>query len=249
MKKNNKLLILFLVSFSIFIFTGCKTFKEQTGRGYGIVYEEFVGVATIKVKNERITSLNFDEIYMPTVWATLFNVEHLDEELYFKVENLSEELFLAKYIMIGNVKLTGKITNTNKVIYSSKDISNLKVYLARNETNAKWYAEAVLNNNIKITDSDFNTIDVEYYGKKIGYTKATTSYWPESSGNGLGWKKNMEALIDTFVGTKLDFDNRKIVQDETTNEWIFDGVLSSATLTSAKDYYALTKRAYNNAIK
>lgn len=39
---------------------------------------------------------------------------------------------------------------------------------------------------------------------------------------GLGWKKNMEELANTLVGSKMNFDETKIVLDENSKTWKFD---------------------------
>lgn len=69
MKKIRNLLFVVCLLISLGVFTSCKKKVETSGTGYGIVHKDYVGVASIKVKDEKVTSLSFEEVYLPENWA------------------------------------------------------------------------------------------------------------------------------------------------------------------------------------
>ena len=82
MKKIRNLLFVVCLLISLGVFTSCKKKVETSGTGYGIVHKDYVGVASIKVKDEKVTSLSFEEVYLPENWAQVS--DSIDENLYFK---------------------------------------------------------------------------------------------------------------------------------------------------------------------
>lgn len=246
MKKIRNLLFVVCLLISLGVFTSCKKKVETSGTGYGIVHKDYVGVASIKVKDEKVTSLSFEEVYLPENWAQVS--DSIDENLYFKATGSHGELTSAKYLVIGDKNFTGSVDSDNAPVYSAEGITNLKTWINTSEDNAKWYATNVLDGKAKVSDAQFKDVTFDYYGKTTGFTKSATNYWPAGS-VGLGWKKNMEELANTLVGSKMNFDETKIVLDENSKTWKFDQIQSKATLVDAKDYYQVAKRAYNAATK
>ena len=246
MKKINYILALVFLVLCTCLVTACTKNKETSGTGYGIVHKDYVGIAEIKVKGDKVTALTFEEVYLPSTWAALTTTEGIDENLYLTITNShGGEVNLAKYLIIGDKHFTGSIDN-DTVVYSSSGIPDLKAWIATSEDNAKWYATTLLEGNVKVANSEFVAQSWAFSGStKEALKKSTSNYWP-AGGTGLGWKKNMEALEKTLIGSKMNFDESKIVKEGT---WKFDQVTSEATLTDAKDYYAVAKRAYNNATK
>ena len=243
------MVLLFTLSFA----TGCKKNQETEGVGYGLVHKEgYVGIATMKVKKERVTSLSFEEVFLPDTWAQV-TAEDVSEDLTVLHTTHGSNVKVAKYLLIGDKKFTGTSTasgegenQTYSVTYSAEGIADLKEYIKASEENAKWYAEALLANKAKVADATFKEATFDFYGKTTGFTKTAANYWP-AGGSGLGWKKNMQYMADALVGTKMDAEESKIVQEGKT--WTFDGVTSQATLTDALDYYKVAQRAYKNATK
>lgn len=244
MKKIVHLLLVTGLLLTLGLFMGCKKSKETTATGYGIVHKDYVGVAEIKVKDEVVTSLTFEEVYLPQNWAQITDTTGVDDTLYFTAVGGHGDLTLAKYLVIGDKKFTGSVDSNNAPVYSAEGITDLKTWIAADEANAKWYATNVLEGNAKVTDNEFKDVTFSYYGKATGFKKSTTNYWPAGS-VGLGWKKNMEELAKTFVGTKMDLNEANFKLDGT---WKFDTVDSAATLVDAKDYYTVAKRAYTTAV-
>ena len=193
-----------------------------------------------------MTSLSFEEVYLPENWAQVS--DSIDENLYFKATGSHGEVTLAKYLVIGDKNFTGSVDSNNAPVYSADGITDLKTWINTSEENAKWYATNVLDGKAKVSDAQFKDVTFDYYGKTTGFTKSTTNYWPAGS-VGLGWKKNMEELANTLISSKMNFDETKIVLDENSKTWKFDQIQSKATLTDAKDYYQVAKRAYNSAIQ
>lgn len=252
MKKRVFILMTMVLLFTLSFATGCKKNQETEGVGYGLVHKDYVGIATMKVKKERVTSLSFEEVFLPSTWAQV-TAEDVSEDLTVLHTTHGSNVKLAKYLLIGDKKFTGTATasgegenQTYTVTYSAEGIADLKAYVQASEENAKWYAEALLANKAKVADATFKEATFDFSGKTKGFTKTAANYWPEG-GNGLGWKKNMQYMADALVGTKMDAAESKIVKEG--NTWTFDGVTSQATLTDALDYYKVAQRAYKNATK
>ena len=166
--------------------------------------------------------------------------------LYAPITSSAAELYSA--LAVGAVSYTHLDVYKRQPVYSAEGITNLKTWINTSEDNAKWYATNVLDGKAKVSDAQFKDVTFDYYGKTTGFTKSATNYWPAGS-VGLGWKKNMEELANTLVGSKMNFDETKIVLDENSKTWKFDQIQSKATLVDAKDYYQVAKRAYNAATK
>ncbi len=235
----------FSIIMLVFI-TSCDN-KEKSAKGYGLVHKNYIGIADIKTKRNRVRYLSFEEVFLPDHWAEITDKE-IDEDLVVKyINSRKKEVAVAKYIVIGNKKFTAKLSyDAKEVIYSSNDIKDLKAYLIQKEENAKWYAEELLAKNAYVADSNFNKLSTSFVGQS-GFNKTEAGYWPNTNG-GLGWKSNMEALSDAFVGTKMNLNEAKCIIDESSKTWKFDKIQSSATLVDAMDYYIVAKRAYSNAI-
>ena len=247
MKKLVKIFAVLVMVLSLVTLASCKKNKEVTAKGYGLVNGDYVGVAEITVKKGEVTALTFDEVYLPTHWALLENVEGVDEALYLSYQGKYGPENVAKYVMVGDKKFTGTLVEGTPV-YSAEGIENLKAYVSASEENAKWYAEAVLSKNAKATDASWNKatfkINADVEG---GYTKSTTPYWPATYG-GQGWKANIEGLVKTLVGTKMGFTEADVVKGQ-DGKFTIGGLTTTASLVSMKDYVAVAQRAYVAATK
>ena len=246
MKKISRFLFMSVLVVCLAMVASCTSKKEKSGTGYGLVHgENYVGIATMKVKGDTVTELSFEEVFLPTMWAQINTDDvSVDESLIVKNGNAT----VAKYIIIGDKRFVGEQDSNGNVVYHSttNDITDLKAWIKASEENAKWYADTLLEGNVKVANAEFEAQDIAFSGNtKDKLKKSTSGYWPEG-GVGLGWKKNMEELAKTLVGSKMNFDESKIVLEGST--WKFDQIQSAATLVDAKDYYAVAKRAYNNAL-
>lgn len=247
MKKMSFVMVL-VALLAVVTLTGCN--KEKTAKGYGLVHKDYVGVATITVEKDVVTALEFEEVYLPSHWAGLTTTEGVSEDLYVTYTNSKgKAVNVAKYIVVGGKTFTATPVEKD-VKYSSSDIADLKAWIKEAEANAKWYAEEVMAGNAKVVDANGAAVTFETTAaKEGGFIKSTTGYW---SGDKypLGWKGNMEALSKAFVGTSMDLNVENFVKaTEGDKNWTFDGIVSTATLTDAKDYYQVALNAYNTATK
>ncbi len=250
MKKLFKVFVTLVFALSLVVLTGCKCKKDEPkevdAKGYAIVYNDYVGVADIKVKDGKVTALTLEEVYLPDHWAGL-SAEIADLSVTYKGRG-NKDAYAAKYVMVGDKKFTATVVD-NKVVYAADGIANLKDWLNASEENAKWYAEEVIAKNCKATDASWNKLNAEITAdKEGGYTKSTTGYWPTTYG-GLGWKANMDAICEALIGTSMGFADADLVQDATSKQWSFKGEVSKATLIACKDYVAVAQRAYDKATK
>jgi lipoprotein len=237
------IMLLFILFLSV---SSCDN-KERTAKGYGLVHGDYVGIATMTTKRARVRALSFEEVFLPTHWAELSDTD-IDESLSITyINSRGKEVKVARYLVVGDKHFTGKLSNDGKtVLYSSNDIADIKQYVIDKEENAKWYAEELLAKRAYVANSDFTKANVKFVGES-GFTKTEAGYWPETYG-GLGWKKNMEKLCESFLGTKMNQNSAKFVRDDSSGVWKFDKIQSEATLVDALDYYEVAKRAYNNSL-
>ncbi len=240
MKKFN-FLMLFVALLAVVTLTACGD-KEVSGKAYAVIQSDYVGVAEITVKGEKVTALKFDEVYLPTQWAqTTAEVDGLT----LSYAGNYGDVIVAKYVMVGDKKFTGVLNADNTgVVYSADGIADLKAYLAT-EANAKWYAEQVLAGNAKATDASWAKASFSIYGETTGWTKLTSGYWP-TGGWGQGYEANIKALQDALIGTSMNLYEANFTIN-TENKVVLDTITTTATITGYKEYYALAKAAYNNA--
>lgn len=257
-----KILTLFIITISVLGLSACgkkaTDNTEKTGVAYGITYKDYVGVATVKVKAEKVTEAKFDEYYMPNTWA---KVKALETEVPADVVAEGATWF-GKYLVIGTKQFTGVLRDAplvidgvtyanQKVKYSADGIDDLYTYLRASEANRKWYGEALAAGNAFVAKADFTASTYETAGSlnsegKLGFTKSTTNYW-KGENFPLGWAGNMAEIEKVLIGTKMDTTMENITQN-TDKKWVVGGVVSGATNQSFKDYYAIAQTAYNKAL-
>ena len=257
-----KILTLFIITISVLGLSACgekatdKT--EKTGVAYGITHKEYVGVATVKVKAEKVTEAKFDEYYMPKDWA---KVKVLQTEVPADVV-ADGATWYGKYLVIGTKHFTGVlrvaplvvdgVTYSNqKVKYSAEGIDDLYLYLRTSEANRKWYGEELAAGNAFVAKADFTKSTYETAGplnseSKLGFTKSTTNYW-KGANFPLGWAVNMAEIEKVLLGTKMDTTVDNITLN-TDKKWVVGGVVSGATNQDFKDYYTVAQTAYNKAL-
>lgn len=252
MKKFFNLFLVAVLMFSAIALVGCKDKDpepdpqpavETEGKGYGIVHKDYVGMVTLKVKEGKVTSAKFDEFFLPSHWAVVTG--EVDASLIVEIPGRGGAVSkLAKYIKIGDKLFTANAEG----IYSAEGIADLKAHIAASEANAKWYVEALAAGQGKAVDAQGVELTAAYTAKAEGFFKTSENYWPASQGKGLGWAPNMDALAAAIVGTSMNLTADQLVKGE-DGKWSFGSVVTGATLTDAKDYYAVAKLAYAAATK
>lgn len=233
MKNINKFLILIL---SLFLFTSCKCNQDVIDEGiaYGIVYNDYIGKASVKTVNNKISSITIDEAYLPSTWAKLKSASSVATDT-IEISNI----IYPAYIKIDNQVLKANIENANtenaKVTWTNTTINDLSEYL-KTESNAKWYYEALQNKKAYPCDSAGKKLDLELLQTK--YFKSEGGYWDK-------WSTNISALCEGMV--KNNLKNEPTVTDDSKIK--FGDVVTSATLIGYQDYYNLAKKAYNKIPK
>jgi hypothetical protein len=228
----------------------------EFGTGYGLVHGHYVGIATVETLNEVVTDITLDEFFLPYNWA---KVALTDFQTYpddvIAVVGTRGTSYYSKYITIGETLFTATavVSGTAQIVnYAATDIPNLDAWVAT-EANAIWYVEQVedevffLATSAGLEHPNLVRTDVT---SNNGMTKSTSGYWAQSETVIRGWSGNMEAIIDAFIGTRLDFtiaSTDKTVATETEPAyWIVNGVATGVTVTDFLDYYALLQRTYAN---
>lgn len=233
MKTTNKILILLL---SIFLITGCKCNKDvmEEGIAYGIVYENYVGKASVKTVNGKITTITIDEAYLPTTWAKLKTTDQTDGVVSANGSTYPEYVKVDEEILkITTTETDG--SETVKITWSNSKISDLAEYL-KMESNAKWYYEALKNNKAYPCDSTGKKLDLELVQAK--YFKSEGGYWDK-------WAPNIEELCKGMV--KNEFKEEPTMTEDSKVK--FGDIVTSSTIASYKEYYNLAKKAYNKIPK
>lgn len=257
-----RILTLFVITTFAFVLASCgkkASNKETTGIAYGITHSDYVGVATVKVKNQLVTAAGFEEYFLPNTWAKVktLNTEEVPADIV--VEGAT---WYGKYLVIGSKRFTGQLRSEPLVIdgktyskqtvkYSAEGIEDLFIWLYEKEDNRKWYIEELDKGNAYVADSSFKKSNYETAGLlnsdgKLGFTKSSTNYWKGESFP-LGWQGNMQEIVKVIIGTKMNVTMDNIVKGQ-DNYWVVGGVKSGATLNDFKDYYAIAQAAYNKAL-
>ena len=244
--------------------------KEGEGVAYGLVNKQYVGMAKVKIKDDKVVDVTYDEAFLPHTWANIeYTMEEGSEMPTDILKHTKDETdsFYAKYISIDGQVFTGEIRESDLsldnvtyvaqvVKYSNEKIPDLFAYLYNSDTNCEWYYNAVKNGKVFICDKDGNKLDTYKSLNTYGWLKSEGKYWTPSENSPLGWKGNINNMIDYLKGKVLDnLDESKFVKDtEGTEEngytyqyWTINGVKTKVTMTDAYQYYKLAYNAYNKA--
>ena len=283
MKKKLYFLPILVLLLSLFLF-GCMnndnndggnnndkpTTTEGEGTAYGLVNKAYVGKATVKIKNDKVVDVIYDEAFLPHTWANIdYKMEEgsqlADDVLMYTKEDMNS--FYAKYISIDGQVFTGVVRENDLVLdsttytaqvvnYSNEKIPDLFAYLYNSDANCEWYFNAVKNGKVFICDKDGKKLETYPSLNTYGWLKSEGKYWNASEDSPLGWKGNIDNMVSYLKDKVLtNLDESKFVKDtEGTEEngykyqyWTIDGVKTKVTMTDAYQYYKLAYSAYNKA--
>ena len=246
------------------------TTKEGEGVAYGLVNKQYVGMAKVKIKDDKVTDVTYDEAFLPHTWAKIeYKMEEGSEMSEDVLKHTKDETdtFYAKYIYIDGQVFTGEIRESDLTLdnvtyvaqvvkYSNEKIPDLFAYLYNSDTNCEWYFNAVKNGKVFICDKDGKKLETYKSLNTYGWLKSEGKYWTPSESSPLGWKGNINNMIDYLKGKALNnLDESKFVKDTEGKEengynyqyWTIDGVKTKVTMTDAYQYYKLAYNAYNKA--
>jgi hypothetical protein len=229
----------------------------EVGTGYGLVHGHYVGMAIVETLDGVVTDITLDEYYLPYNWGkvALTDFQTYPDEVISVVGSRSTSYY-AKYVTIGDklFMATAVTSGTAQIVnYEATGIPNLDAWIAT-EANAIWYVEQIEDEAFFLatsTGTEHPNLVRTDATSNLGMIKSTSNYWPQSATQHLGWSLNMQAIIDAFVGTSLDFtittsDKTEVTETEAYSYWIVNGNVTGATLTDFLDYYTLLQRAYAN---
>ena len=229
------LTFIFILVFTLVLLTGCKCNPkdERTGVAYGVVYNDYVARVEVKVVDGKITDIMIDEALLPSDWAM---TDYKDAHDY--VVDYNDKRYV-KNVMIGDVTFSANV-NDNNLTWGNDKVSNFGDFLRAGE-NAQWYYDSLKSNKVSIVDDENKVIqDLKFSTAKM--FKSAGDYWKKTNTT-LGWDENIKELIKGMLATNLETepkynDNKKVV---------FGNTVTGATLTGHKEYYALAKKALENA--
>lgn len=243
-------IIICLVLF-LFLITSCgcscRNENEYFESAYGIVHKDYVGKATVTVRNKKVTKIEIDEAFLPHTWAEVAsskntsneNTIEIDGAIYPKYIKIGEEILEASEYDVNDA--TGHGTTKQKVKWSNDKIENLYAYVKEDE-HAKWYYETVTQKSVYPCDNTGEKLDLTLKNSK--FFKSEGGYWEGEQYN-LGWKGNIEELIKGMISN--NFKTEPSLNDE--SKIVFDGVTTGATLVDYADYYKIAKKAYDKIEK
>jgi hypothetical protein len=228
----------------------------KDGIGYGLTHGHYVGVVELTTENDTITTISFDEYYLPYNWAKVSaeqRNQYPDDTVTrtWKRSPAAANSVIdhyAKYVTIGDKLFTASILGESPnetIVYSSTNIPDFETWVAT-ELNAIWYVEQVeadaffLATSTGIEHPNLVRVDAN---SNVAMTKSASGYWS----SGLGWAGNMDALETLLIGTKLTLDPIDFEINE-DGYWASGDVVTGATLTDFADYIAVALRAYNNRV-
>lgn len=277
-KKLYFLPILFIMLFTL---VGCnntddningdQTNFDGEGTSYGLVNKSYIGMANVKVKNKKVESVTYDEAFLPTSWAninvTVEEGKDLPDDVILHSKD-GKDNYYAKYISIDNQLFTGTLRESDLVLddtiystqvvkYSNEKIPDLFSYLYNSDSNCEWYYNAVKNNKVFICDKDGKKLETYPSLHEYGWFKSEGKYWNATEGSPLGWKGNIDNLVDYLKGKELtSLDSTKFQKDSEGVEengynykyWTIDGVKTKVTMTDVYAYYKLAHSAYMKAM-
>lgn len=244
--------------------------KTGEATSYGIVNRAYVGKVTVKIKDDKVTDVTFDEAFLPHTWSNIeYEVsegsEMADDVIEYKNEDVSQ--YYSKYISIDGklfeaeprdklLELDGVTYSAQVIKYSNKDIPDLFVYLYNSDKNCEWYFNAVKNGKVFISDKDGKKLETYKSLNTYGWLKSEGKYWTSSETSPLGWKGNIDNLVSYLKGKVLtNLEEGKFVKDTegveengyTYKYWTIDGVKTKVTMTDVYQYYRLAYNAYQKA--
>ena len=222
----------------------------KDGIGYGLTHGHYVGIVELTTENDTITSITFEEYFLPYNWA---KVSESDFTTYasdtLSVTGTRGTSYYAKYVAIGDKLFTGTVLgegSAQSIRYGATNIPDLETWVAT-EANAIWYVEQVNADAFFLATAEGtehpNLVRVDA-NSNVAMTKSASGYWS----SGLGWAGNMDALEELLVGTKLNIDPTDFEKNG-DGYWSSGDLVTGATLTDFADYIAVALRAYNNRVE
>lgn len=243
-----KFFLVALMAVAALTLAACDSKKEATA--YGLVHGHYVGEVTVTVAEDgTVGSVSIEEYFLPYSWA---KVSETTGDVLAVVGSRGTSNY-AKYVKIGDKLFTGSVTGTveekNQVIvYSAEGIANIETWV-ENAENAEWYVKQINANKFFLADSEgkevTNLTRSDATSNK-SMKKSESGYW-FGENYPLGWAGNVAAMVEAFVGTKLEATVTSEDQDPVTKFWSFGDVETGATLTDFIDYYTLAQAAFNAA--
>lgn len=228
----------------------------ESGIGYGLVYDHYLGVAEIETEDDIVTAVTIDEYFLPYSWAKVSstNASEFPNDTVTRVWKRSPTGnpitdYYSKFIKIGDKLFTATINGDapdQTIIFSATGIADIDQWV-ETETNAIWYVEQVeanaffLATSAGIAHTGLTRSDAT---SNVAMTKSASGYWTVLA-PGLGWSGNMDAISTLLVGTTLDFSPEDFAKN-TSGFWASGDLVSGATLTNFQDYLAVVLRAYAN---
>lgn len=245
--------------------------KDGTYDGYD-PQPTYLARALITVENGALSSYEYEECHLPNFWATYTEEEaaQLSEEEVLVIEGSRGNTYYARHAVVGSgdeaIHLTAQdeqkqaANGSMYVSYGNDEIADFSEYV-KDEKNAAWYYEQILNGNYWIEDAEENKFeDLAVYSTTLkdgtvlnkveSRLKTKVKHWT-AVGSGVGtevgengWTGNLEIIANTLF--ELGFPEGEIKKDENNHVMIAD-TLTGATIEEYQGYIRMFYDAYHKA--
>lgn len=247
--------------------------KDGTYDGYD-PQPTYLARALVTIENGSLSSYEYEECHLPNFWATYSEEEamELSEEEVLVVEGSRGNTYYARHVVVGSEEdeihliaqneLKEAPNGSSYVSYGNEEIADFSEYV-KDEKNAAWYYEQILNGNYWIEDGEgnkkedlavysttlkdgtvLNKVDSRLKTKVKHWTAVGTGVGTEVGEN--GWSGNLEIIGNTLF--ELGFPEGEVTKDENNHVVIADTV-TSATIQEYQGYVKMFYDAYNKAKK
>ena len=228
------------------------------GIAYGLVHGHYVGVIEVVTdKDDKVVTAKIDEYYLPYNLGQVTLTDEQKTTLPADVVSVTTSRgtsYYAKYMSVAGTVFTIEVAGTapaQSFIYKAPGIDNIENWV-KTEANALAYVNALKADQVFVsnaTGTKVTTYPMANANTKLGILKSATHYWTWNASAStyypLGWGGNMNAIVQSIIGTKMNATEEQLVKDGT---WKIGDVTTGATLTDFADYYLLAKVAYNKAV-
>ena len=275
-----KVLSFILALAMVFTLVGCTSGGDTTPAGpkdgtYSTFFPQptYLAKATVTVENGEVTDTAYEEIHLPSYWATFSADEAagLTEDAYFPVEGARGTTYYARNVMVGAgdeaipLRLMSEEAKTyggsDALVYGNDDIPDFAEYV-QTEENADWYYSQIEEGNYWVCDGDgvkLEDASVYSFTRKDGLTldkaesrmKTHIRHWTaKGTGFGtesgeLGWTGNLDIIAKFMVDN--GFPEGEAVKGD-DGFWKVGDLSAGATIEQFPGYVQMFRDAYAKAL-
>lgn len=232
----------------------------------------YLGRALVTIEDGQAVGYEYEEIHLPSYWATYTadEAEEAGEDEVVEVEGQNGTSYYARHAVVGAdddaIHLTAQDdpqeapNGSSYIVYGNEEIPDFSEWV-EDDVNAAWYYEQILAGNYWIEDANGNPKeDLATYSmtrndgvvldKAESRMKTKIKHWT-AAGTGVGtevgengWSGNLEIIGDTLI--ELQFPDGEVTKND-DNQVVIADTVTSATIEGYEGYIQMFYNAYNKA--